>query len=94
MPAVTAPLALPPVHIDIRSQEPAYQQLAAWLRRGIEAGAWAPDEQVPSLHWFMAETGLASGTVRKGIRLLIDEGLLYTVKGRGTFVTRRPTGSG
>jgi GntR family transcriptional regulator len=35
------------------------------------------------------ETGLAVGTVRRAIRVLVDEGVAYTVPGRGTFV-RRP----
>jgi DNA-binding GntR family transcriptional regulator len=31
------------------------------------------------------ETGLAVGTVRKAVGLLVNEGLAYTVPGRGTY---------
>jgi len=31
------------------------------------------------------ETGLAVGTVRRAIAVLVDEGVAYTVPGRGTY---------
>ena len=34
------------------------------------------------------ETGLAVGTVRRAIDILVKEGLVQTVPGRGTFVRR------
>jgi GntR family transcriptional regulator len=70
--------------VDMRSPQPAYLQLAAQLRRGI--AAMKPDEQIPSTHDLVAQTGLAIGTVRKTIRLLMDENLVYSVPGRGVFV--------
>jgi len=94
--AMSPPVAWPPVQINIRAAEPAYQQLAGWLRRGVQAGLWGPDEPVPSLTWLTAESGLATGTVRRAIKFLVDEGVLYTVAGRGTYVRRRtgrPEGS-
>jgi DNA-binding GntR family transcriptional regulator len=70
--------------VDMRSPQPAYLQLAAQLRRGITA--MGRDEQIPSTHALVAQTGLAIGTVRKTVRLLMDEGLVYSVPGRGVFV--------
>jgi DNA-binding GntR family transcriptional regulator len=35
------------------------------------------------------ETGLAVGTVRKAVGVLVAEGLVYTVPGRGTFAAAR-----
>ncbi|WP_020574757.1 GntR family transcriptional regulator [Actinopolymorpha alba] len=35
----------------------------------------------------MGEFGLARMTVRKAISLLVEQGLVFTVKGRGTFGT-------
>lgn len=40
---------------------------------------------LPSLTDLTEETGLAPNTIRRAIRVLIDEGLAYTVPGRGTF---------
>ena len=72
--------------IDFRSKTPSYKQLAARIRAAIAAGEYAPDDQIPSLKRLAQETGLAQGTVQKAIRLLEDEGLVYTVNGRGSFV--------
>ena len=35
------------------------------------------------------ETGLAPNTIRRAIKILIDEGLVQTIPGRGTFVIRK-----
>lgn len=40
---------------------------------------------LPSLTDLTEETGLAPNTIRRAIKVLIDEGLAYTVPGRGTF---------
>jgi DNA-binding GntR family transcriptional regulator len=46
-------------------------------------------EALPSITYLTGETGLAVGTVRKAIGVLVDEGLAYTVPGRGTFASPR-----
>ncbi len=75
--------------IDTHSPEPSYQQLAALLRARIESGQIGPREALPSITYLTGETGLAVGTVRRAIGVLIDEGLAYTVPGRGTFASPR-----
>lgn len=59
-------------------------QLAAQLRSRIESGELT--STLPSIMELTEETGLAVNTVRRAIKLLIDEGVVYTVPGRGTFV--------
>ena len=55
----------------------------------IESGEIGPREPLPSITYLAGETGLAVGTVRKAIAVLVDEGLAYTVPGRGTFAAGR-----
>ena len=78
-----------PIRIDLRSREPSYLQLAAALRERIESGEIPPEDALPSITYLVQETGLAVGTVRKAIKVLADEGLVVTVPGRGSFVTKR-----
>jgi GntR family transcriptional regulator len=75
------------VEIDPHAPEPSYQQLATILRARIKSGEIGPREALPSITYLVGETGLAIGTVRKAIGVLVDEGLAYTVPGRGTFAT-------
>ncbi|HCU91386.1 MAG TPA: GntR family transcriptional regulator [Actinobacteria bacterium] len=75
--------------IDPHGPEPSYRQLADLLRARIESGEIGPREPLPSITYLTGETGLAVGTVRRAIAVLVDEGLAYTVPGRGTFASPR-----
>jgi DNA-binding GntR family transcriptional regulator len=74
------------MRIDPASPEHPYRQVAAQLREQIDSGAITA--QLPSITTLIAATGLAVGTVRRGIDILVNEGLVQTVPGRGTFVRR------
>jgi GntR family transcriptional regulator len=79
------------IEIDLHSPVPSYLQLAAILRARIESGQIPERAPLPSITTLTGETGLAVGTVRKAIGVLVSEGIAYTVPGRGTFAGR-PTG--
>lgn len=72
--------------IDPRSPEPSYAQLARQLRAWIRDGLIGPGEPLPSISQLTGATGLATNTVRHGIAVLVDEGWVVTVAGRGTYV--------
>jgi DNA-binding GntR family transcriptional regulator len=72
------------MRIDPASPEHPYRQVAAQLREQIQRGDMTGP--LPSITELTAQTGLAVGTVRRGIDLLVKEGLVQTVPGRGTFV--------
>ncbi len=71
--------------IDLHSPEPSYQQLARQLRERIRDGRIGPRAPLPSITQLTGEPGLAVGTVRHAISVLVDEGYAYTVPGRGTY---------
>lgn len=75
--------------IDPDGPVPVYQQLAALLRERIESGAIPPGRAIPSVARLQQEYGLARGTVLHAIRVLVDEGYVETVSGKGTFVLAR-----
>src|SRR5262249_49961727 len=74
------------VGIDHGAPEYLYQQLAALLRDRIISGEMPSRSAVPSITELAAEHNLAAVTVRKAIRVLVDEGLVVTYPGRGTYV--------
>lgn len=78
-----------PKSIFARSDgELLYVQVSDFVREKIYSKEWGVDEPIPSEHELMDMLGLSRGTVQKGIRQLVDEGLLVQQRGRGTFVTQ------
>ncbi len=77
------------VTTDPLGPTPVYVQLADLLRAQIESGKLLPNRPVPSETALQQEHGVARGTARRAIAILRDEGLVITVKGRGTFVRQR-----
>ena len=76
------------VTIDHLGGTPVYLQLAAILRDGIASGELAPDRPLPSYTTLMQEHGIARGTAAKAVQVLVGEGLVKIVPGRGAYVTR------
>ena len=72
--------------IDNDSPEHPYVQLAGLLREQIKSGKTGP--RVPSIMELAEASGLSAATVKRALRLLRDEGLIYSVPGRGTFVRK------
>lgn len=65
---------------------PLHVQLSDLLREKVYSHEWRPGMRVPSEHRLMSLFGLSRGTVRRAIGSLVDEGLLTTIHGSGTFV--------
>ena len=72
--------------IDHDSPVTPYRQIAAWLAERIESGSLRPDRPIPSETSLVQEFGVARTTVRRAVAYLRDQGLVYTVPQRGTYV--------
>ena len=66
-------------------QGTAYGQLAAELRQAVVAGRYPPGRRLPTEAELVASTGLSRQTVRRAFQDLVSEGVIYRVRGRGTF---------
>ena len=67
-----------------------YERLAGTLRDRIAAGIYARGDKLPSEMELMDESGLSRSTVRHALKVLVDEGLVRTERGRGAFVADTP----
>ena len=56
----------------------------------IAAGIYACGDKLPSEMELMGESGLSRSTVRHALKVLVDEGLVRTERGRGAFVADTP----
>ena len=75
--------------IDPTGPVPAYLQIAAILRRRIERGDYRPDSRIPTESEIVESFEVARTTARRAIKVLRDEGLIYTVPQRGSYVRKR-----
>ncbi len=73
-----------------RSRVPIYAQVASVMRQRIESGFWSVGDKISTLEELEKEFGVARVTIRQGIEMLREEGLLEAQQGRGTFVSGRP----
>lgn len=69
-----------------KSSASLYRQLADTLRSRIASGALAENEPVPPERDLAVHYDMSRDTVRKALRLLEAQGVLYSDHGRGTFV--------
>ena len=74
---------------DQDNRLPLYQRLRDDLSTKIAGQFWRPGEALPSEQDLASQYGVASGTIRKAIESLVQEGQLERRQGSGTFV-RRP----
>jgi GntR family transcriptional regulator len=76
-----------PRHILSDGPVPKHVQLREILLRLVESEL-APDAPIPSERQLMSAYGVSRMTVREAIGQLVGEGRLYSVRGKGTFVSR------
>lgn len=76
--------------VDHHDPTPIYLQLAAILRDQITREVYKPRQVLPSEAQLVQEHGVARATVRHAIEVLREEGLVYTLPQRGTYVAPRP----
>ena len=76
-------------HIDRSRPEPIFKQIREYMREQILAGEWPEHYKLKSELELVETWGINRGTLRKAIADIIEDGLLITVHGRGTFVASR-----
>lgn len=76
--------------VDRYADEPLYLQLAAILRRQITSGTLARLDPLPSETTLTQQYEVSRETVRRAVGVLRDEGLVFTVAQRGSYVGPRP----
>ncbi|MBJ8101981.1 GntR family transcriptional regulator [Bacillus cereus group sp. N11] len=67
---------------------PLYHQLIERLKNSIEKGHWKLGDKIPSENQLMEQFGVSRNTVKKAIEELVQEGILYRIQGKGTFVAK------
>lgn len=74
--------------LDKNSVLPIYYQLAKIIEKEICEGRINPGEALPAEHELAEKYEISRMTVRRAISELINAGMLYAQKGKGTFVAK------
>ena len=75
------------VHLDYRDVRPIYSQIADGFRSQITAGVLRPEEKLPSVRELAAELAINPNTIQRAYRELEAEGFIYSIPGKGSFVS-------
>ena len=66
---------------------PIYQQIVLKMQIGIANGTYPPGEKVPAVRDLALEAGVNPNTMQRALSELEREGLLYSQRTSGRFVT-------
>ncbi len=73
--------------IDYHDKRPIYEQVIERFQMLILNGALEPDEQLPSVRSLAVDLSINPNTIQKAYGELERRGLIYSIKGRGNFVS-------
>lgn len=72
--------------LDYRDKRPIYEQVVEKLERLIMGGALEADARMPSVRALGVDLAVNPNTIQRAYNQLEQEGYLYTISGRGSFV--------
>lgn len=74
------------VRIDKNSSRAYYEQLVIGIKEDILHGVLQPGDKIPSVREMAKQLLMNPNTISKAYKVLENEKVLVTVKGKGTFV--------
>lgn len=77
------------ISLSSLSRTPIYQQIIEQILAQIACGALKPDQQLPGVRNLANDLGINPNTVVKAYAELENNGYIYSVQGKGSFVKKR-----
>lgn len=74
--------------IDYKDTRPIYEQIVDRFQNLVLKGILPPDSKMPSVRSLAMELSINPNTIQKAYDRLEQNGFIYTVKGRGSFVAQ------
>lgn len=75
------------IRINYRDSRPFYEQIKDNIIRLITTKVLRPDDQLPSVRELASELAINPNTIQRAYRELENEGYIYKISGRGTFIS-------
>lgn len=74
--------------MEFESNRPIYLQIVDEIKSRIVSGSYEPGEKLPSVRDFAAELSVNPNTMQRALAQLESEGLIYTERTSGRFVSK------
>ncbi len=79
------------ITLDFHTGEPLYLQIARQIQQLVLSGHLVPGDQLPTVRELATELRINFNTVSRAYRLLHEDRLISTQRGRGTYIWDHPT---
>ena len=73
--------------VDYRDTRPIYEQVVDKFKVMILRGVLHPDDKIPSVRNMAVDLSINPNTIQRAYAELERQGYIYTVKGKGNFVS-------
>lgn len=77
------------ISLNYRDSKPIYEQIRVGFINMISTGALGPGEKLPSVREMATQLAINPNTIQRAYRELEAEGFIYSVAGKGSFVSER-----
>lgn len=74
--------------IMTKKKKPLFEKIAEDIRQKVNEGYYVSSQKLPSEYDLAAEYDISRLTVRKAIKLLINQNILIKISGKGTYVIK------
>ena len=74
------------IQLNYRDPRPIYEQVKDGIRKLAYSGVLGPDDKLPSVRELAMKLAINPNTIQRAYRELENEGYIYTLVGKGTFV--------
>jgi len=78
---------MPVIILDYKDRRPIYEQIVDRYKDMILKGIVEPDSQIPSVRTLAMELSINPNTIQRAYTELEHQGFIYSVKGKGSFIT-------
>lgn len=78
------------IHLDFRSSEPITLQIVRQIEALVRQGGLKQGDQLPTVRELATELRINFSTVARAYKILDEERLISTQRGRGTYIWEEP----
>lgn len=76
------------IQLNYRDPRPIYEQVKDGIRKLAYTGVIGADDKLPSVRELASKLAINPNTISRAYKELEQEGFIYTVTGRGTFINQ------